>query len=86
MDKKFLNKVVDQLVSETRIDHDQNDDDIIYTPFTSSGVYKSFLYRELGTIGFYNHCRGIYGLEVLEIRYVWSEYKKIIRDEIRSLH
>ena len=85
MDKEFLNKVVNQIVGETRIDYDQNGD-IIYPPFTSSGVYKSFLYRELGTIGFYAHCREIYGLEVLEIRYVWNEYKKIIRDEIQSLH
>ena len=85
MDKEFLNKVVNQIVSETRIDYDQNGD-IIYPPFTSSGVYKSFFYRKLGTIDFYAHCREIYGLKVLEIRYVWNEYKRIIRDEIRSLH
>jgi len=85
MDKKFFFFFLNQIVDETRIDYDQNDD-IIYPPFTSSGVYKSFLYRELGTIGFYAHCREIYGLEVLEIRYVWNEYKNIIRDEIQSLH
>ena len=42
MDKKYLNKVLDQIVSETIIDHDE---EMLYTPFSYHiGFFSSFLY------------------------------------------
>jgi len=80
MDKRFLDKVVDQIVSETRIDYNELSP-TLYTPFPypphlipPSSLYSSFT----------NHCRDVYGLNDDEVRYVWDEYIKIIRDKIKS--
>ena len=83
MDKKFLNKVLNHIVRETRIDHDKKE---IYFPFYSSPFFYfphfpishfHFLFHFLT-----NHCRDVYGLNEEEIDYVWKEYKKIITDKI----
>ena len=74
MDKKFLNKVIDQIVSETIVDID--DDKVTYpvklsiqvfyeTPFTSYPICHTFV----------QHCEEVYGLKPDEIKYVWREYK-----------
>ena len=47
MDKKFLDKVVDQIVSETRIDYNTqegDDEGRIYTPFQKPFFFKKSLY------------------------------------------
>tara|TARA_R110002153_G_scaffold20257_2_gene69021 strand:+ start:933 stop:1223 length:291 start_codon:yes stop_codon:yes gene_type:complete len=94
MDYKFLNKVVDQIVSETRVDYDRK---VIKTPFRSFTLSsQSFLppylpllpsssSSLLSTLSlFSNHCEDIYGLNEQEIDYVWEEYKRIIKDKINS--
>ena len=83
MDKRFLNKVLDQMVSETEIDYDNK---LIDGPFFHSRPITVF--RFLSTISlpgsFYKHCRDVYGLNEQEIEYVWEEYRNIIKDEIEK--
>ena len=76
MDKKYLDKVVDQLVRETRIDYDEG---WLYTPFSSLPSYISLF---LPPHYFSHHCNNVYGLNKHEIEYVWNEYRKIIKDKI----
>jgi hypothetical protein len=89
MDYKFLNRVVVQLVNETRINRDERS---VYTPF-------SFIYRGEMRISIWNyshldlgfpphyfsqHCEEVYGLNDDEIVYVWKQYKEIILDKIEN--
>ncbi len=91
LENKFLNRVVDQLVSETTIDYER---ELISSPFSRpsgarftfissynsmffSLIHPSFLY-------FIKHCEDVYGLNWEETRYVWEEYKQIIIDKINN--
>ena len=93
MDKKFLNKVVDQLVRETRIDYDYY---MVLYPFTQPITFNRTL-RLLSVsnlftthvpsspllfLHFINHCEEVYGLNDDEVKYVWGEYRKIINSKI----
>jgi hypothetical protein len=83
MDKRFLNKVVDQIVSETKIDYDRK---VIGTPLHPIPFHypsPTFI-RPTSPLIFSRHCKNVYGLNEQEIKYVWKEYKKIINDEIKS--
>ena len=80
MDYKFLQKVVDQIVSETRIDYGRK---VIETPFRSY-PFSIFLLLVVVPRLFSIHCRDIYGLNDNEIEYVWKEYREIIKDKINS--
>ena len=89
MDKKFLHRVIDQLVYETRIDYDEKK---IYFPFIYHSSYplsfSSFLspsnFFITSSSYFVDHCREIYGLTDDEVGYVFEEYKDIIKDKIES--
>mgnify|MGYP003974049627 CR=1 FL=1 len=85
MDKKFLHKVIDQIVSETRIDYNELSP-TLYTPFLPSSLYlsPSFPFLPPSSASFSNHCRDVYGLNNDEVDYVWDEYKKIIYDKIKT--
>jgi len=78
-----LNKIVDQLVGESKIDYEEN---VVYPPYPSThapyNLYPPYYYDtpDLFTI----HCRDIYGLTEPEIEYVWEEYKQIITDKIHK--
>ena len=82
MDKKFLDKVVNQLVYETMIDYSMGE---IQFPFSSLSFDFSLSLPpsplHIGSL-FTNHCRDIYGLNREETMYVWEEYKQIIKDKI----
>ena len=78
MDKKFLNKVLDQIVSETEID----DSEVVRFPFPPYSFPLSTLF--LVSPFFPKHCRNIYGLNKEEIEYVWNEYRQIVKDKIRN--
>jgi hypothetical protein len=86
MDYKFLDKVVDQIVSETRIDYNTqegDDEERIYTPFSSNHPNFPFKYSSLVLFySFTKHCKEVYGLNEDEINYVWNKYKNIIKDKI----
>jgi len=96
-DKKYLDKVVDQLVNETRIESNG-----VYTPFFISPISLS-LYIPISPLPlpspffppfssssssfflpFYKHCRDVYGLNEEEVDYVWKQYKSIIEDKIKN--
>jgi len=81
MDKKYLHRVIDQIVSETKIDFDEKK---IYFPFSSPLSFSlSFLSLSL-SFYFVDHCREIYGLNDDEVEYVWNEYINSITDKIEN--
>ena len=84
MDNKFLHKVLNQLVRETRIDYDMGE---IQFPFSSSyystSHHSSTLFYLLQT-HFSDHCKNVYGLNEEETMYVWKEYKEIIISKIKN--
>jgi hypothetical protein len=91
MNKEYLNKVVDQIISETEIDYDRG---VIKSHFLISLISASFLSFSfvlsllpnylLFPSSFSNHCRDVYGLNDDEIEYVWEEYREIIKDMIKN--
>jgi hypothetical protein len=75
MDYKFLNKVADQIVGETRV----GSDDYIYPPFIENMCLPLPTHLRVTTpSSFYYHCEDVYGLNSEEIKYVWDQYKIIL--------
>ena len=88
MDKKFLNKVLDQIVSETRIEFKiRYRREVITSPFFLPLFHPqyplTFSHSKNFKI-FTNHCKNVYGLNDDEVDYVWKKYKDIIKDKIES--
>jgi len=91
MDKKFLHKVIDQIVSETSLDYNEKK---IYYPFSFyplSLLHHTILHSPSLYSSFFEHCKNVYGLNGKyndiydnEVDYVWDEYKKIIYDKIKT--
>ena len=83
MDYKFLNKVIDQLVSETRIDYDRG---VIESPFHFSSLFFSSFFSSFSFFlpSFVDHCRDVYGLNIQETEYVWKEYRETIIDKFKN--
>ena len=86
MDYKFLKKVLDQIVSETRIDYDN---ERVYVPFYFAHTQWLHLDSVLSSTPrinylFSKHCEEVYGLNHDEVDYVWEEYKDIIKDKIEN--
>ena len=85
MDKRFLNKVLDQIVRETRVDYEWGE---IQIPFSdlSIDIPHSLLLHHLDfhpfLFLFSDHCKNVYGLNKEETEYVWEEYKHIIIDKL----
>ena len=77
MDYKFLDKVVEQIVSETEIDYDRK---VIGNPFPFPIVFYPHFSRSSRLIpfSFFNHCRDVYGLNDDEAYYAWKKYAKIL--------
>ena len=93
MDKKFLHKVLDQIVRETMIGNDQNEGsidkgygDVMNTPFyTSFPTHLFFIHSTtFRPTTFSDHCEDVYGLKEQEIEYVWNEYRDIIKDKVNN--
>ena len=86
MDKKFLNKVIDQIVRETRIDYEKGE--IEFPFFSSSSPSSLFFSFFLSSISppapFSKHCKNVYGLNDDEIEYVWKVYEHIVKDKIKN--
>jgi len=82
--KDYLNKVVEQLVSETTIEGS-----IVWVPYSvlhqtlnsfpplSYSPYPPFLF-----FSFSSYVRNVYGLTEEETEYVWEQYRSIIHDKI----
>ena len=88
MDYKFLNKVIDQLVSETRIDYDKERVNAPFFPssFLSFPLLSNFPHSIppslFSSLRFFEHCESVYGLNDEEVNYVWNEYVQTIKDII----
>ena len=86
MDYKFLNKVVDQIVSETEIDYERGRVNVPFHYIHISPIFQfSYLMNAAHYLNsFYIHCKDIYGLNKEEMRYVLWEYRNIIIDKING--
>jgi len=79
LDNKLLNKVYEQIVSETRINNDK-----LHTPFLDfllSWPIRpdsiSYFHNPSPSYSFSRHCKEVYSLKNdQEIEYVWEKYKK----------
>ncbi len=90
MDYKFLDRVIDQIVSETMVNHET---ERIKAPFrhlsysfTLHFQLSSFSARKTSVLlsSFSRHCKEIYGLDKDEVGYVWDKYIQIFRDKINN--
>ena len=79
MDYKFLNNVVGQIVSETRINYRTDMLSFFFDNVFEEWVPFDFNYQKFLLTPFYNHCRDVYGLNHKESEYVWGEYIMRIR-------
>ena len=80
MDYKFLDKVIDQIVRETRMDYGMGEIQFPFSPFFPS----FFLTTPLPPLIFTKHCEDVYGLNGDEVGYVWDEYTQIISDKLKN--
>ena len=78
MNNKFLDKVYEQIISETRVI-----DNKLYTPFLPSFslIFPFFIVPSSSFFSvllsyFSNHCKEVYSLNEQEIDYVWVKYKE----------
>ena len=76
--KEYVDKVVDRIVGETTIDYDKGRIDSPFSVFYHSDIIR----QNESTYYFATHCRDVYGLNDLEVEYVWVTYKKIINVKI----
>ena len=81
LDKEFLDKVCDQIISETILDDDA---ELLHTPFTLMYLLSvqhppipSYILRALTS-----HCKEVYSLNEQEIEYVCTKYMEEISDII----
>lgn len=82
MGNNYLDKVIDNIVSETRIDYDRGK---VHTPFYVFFLYKDPTYfHHISSYNFTMHCTDVYGLNKEETEYVWNEYKEIINDKLKD--
>jgi hypothetical protein len=95
MDKKFLNKVVDQIVSETMISK-RKSITLVLTPFSqrtfsahdfSQGKDLNSRYSDVSVLFFYFnlHCKDVYGLDDTEISYTFQKYRNIVMLKINGV-
>ena len=84
MDKKFLHKVLDQIVNETRIDYEYMGGRV-FVPFSYPFILFSFFHNVFPSTfpQLSKHCKDVYGLNHDEIKYVWREYKNNMKSEDR---
>ena len=78
MDKKFLDKVLEQIVRETIVGHEE---EVVYTPFGPHYYFIYFYSAPPNSQYFNTHCKDIYGLNKEETDYVWNGYRKIIKNQ-----
>ena len=81
--KKYLDRVVIELVRETEIDYDRKE---ILLPFLFFTLFSfsSSLFSSSPSFLFYEYCKNTFGLTEDETEYVWNEYKDIIQDKIKN--
>ena len=85
-DKKYIDKVIENLVSRTKIDYDKGE---IIFPFTTRSTPFSFSFflsyltsYSSFSLPFIKYCGDQFGLTEEEIEYVYHRYVNIIEDKI----
>ena len=81
--ERYINYVVEDLVSKTEIDYEQ---EIIKYPFYHSFSSLSFhsLLSHPPSLLFANHVRKVYGAHSEEIEFIWKLYKERIQSLINN--
>jgi len=79
-DNTYLDKVVEFLVRDTKIDYDMGR---IYTPYEERHYYIGSL-PYCPSVGFEKYCKNVYGLTYEEIDYVWEQYRTIIKEKVEN--
>ena len=88
--KNYLDKVVEFLVRDTKIDHDKVGSQFpFFIPSPSLSLRRLFpplpsrpFPPGSSSILFSKYCKNVYGLTEDEIKYVWDQYRTIILDKI----
>lgn len=80
MNEKYLDKVLNQIVSETKIDSEGR----VITTFSPFPFSLPLTPRSPFFLYFYDHCRDIYGLTEDEIHYLWEKYKYILENKMQN--
>ena len=92
-DNIYLDKVIEFLVRDTRIEYDEGR---VYLPFPlPPSLYLPLSILRLSPTTFFSsspysfsffskYCKVTYGLTEQEIEYVWDQYKDIILDKISN--
>ena len=73
MDTIFLDKICNQIISETMVKNGLVSGPFSYGILISLSYYSSFFPPT-----FISHCKEVYSLNDKEIEYVWNNYKKNI--------
>ena len=95
MDKNFLNKVVDQILSETRISK-RRAITLVLTPLSqrtfsahdfSQGNDLHTKYSDVSALANYfsTHCKDVYSLDDSEIPYVFQKYRSMVMLKINGI-
>ena len=89
MDNKFLDKVLEQIVSETRIDFNITQDNwiSIFTPMVNYPIFsfhptENPFKRVFHYPMFKRHCKEVYGLNDIETEHLFSSYNRVISDKV----
>ena len=82
----YLNKIVGFLVDDTKVDHKQEELSLslVYQLDFSDFLWNTMRFLTDIPSYFSNYIKDMYGLSGDEIRYVWEQYRYIIRDKILS--
>ena len=85
-DKRYIDKVLDHIVSRTKVDYDKGE---IIFPFTTQRTHQIHpifldLERTIFTLPFVKYCNEQFGLTEEEMGYVYRRYVEIIEDKIKD--
>jgi len=73
VDTIFLDKICNQIISETRVKNG-----LVSGPFSYGFLISLSYYSSFFPPTFISHCKEVYSLNDKEIEYVWNNYKKNI--------
>jgi len=73
VDTIFLDKICNQIISETMVKNG-----LVSGPFSYGFLISLSYYSSFFPPTFISHCKEVYSLNDKEIEYVWNNYKKNI--------
>lgn len=77
---RYLDKVVEFLVRDTKIDYDKDEIQFPFSfPLSRSFRLSVYSFSFLPS-SFSKYCKNIYGLTDQELEYVWKEYKEKVEN------